>query len=226
MLPPMFGSIITFRRMSRLLRLCRSSLGKKYIMAMTGLLLGLFLLAHAAGNSLLLQSREAFTAYAEHLREYRLLLPLAGLLLAAVFLLHALTGLSLFVSNRRAKGGRNTVSAAAGGQTLTSRAMPWTGTAVLAFLLVHLATVRFADPDLPTAERLGRALTEPLPALLHVVGVAALTLHISHGFWSLTQTFGLNHPRWNGLVKGCAWLAVIVIAGVFGSIILLYALRL
>ncbi len=194
-------------------------------MALTGLLLGLFLLAHAVGNSLLFQGREVFTAYAEHLREYRLLLPLAGLLLAGVFLLHALTGISLFFSNRRAKGGRNAVRATAGGQTLASRTMPWTGIAALAFLLVHLAAVRFADPTLPTVERLGKALTDPLIALAHAGGVAAIALHTSHGFWSLTQTLGLNHPRWNGLIRACAWLAVIVIAGIFGSIILLYALR-
>ncbi len=211
--------------MSALLRFCRSSLGRKYIMALTGLLLGLFLLVHAVGNSLLLQGAEVFNAYAEHLRQYRLLLPAAGLLLAAVGLLHALTGLSLFYSNRQAKGRRNTVRAAAGGQTLASRTMPQTGTAVLVFLLVHLAAVRFADPALPTAARVGRALTEPLPALLHALGVAAVTLHVSHGFWSLTQTFGLNHPRWNGLIRVCVWLAAGVISGIFSSIILLHALK-
>lgn len=211
--------------MSRLLRLYRSSLGKKYIMALTGLLLGLFLLAHAAGNSLLLQSREAFTAYAEQLHEYRLLLPTAGLLLAGLVLLHAFTGLSLAYSNRRAKGGRNAVRAVAGGQTIAARAMPWTGAAVLVFLLIHLATVRFADSALLTVERLDKALTDPLFALLHVAGLAALTVHLSHGFWSLTQTLGLHHPRWNGLIRVCAWLAVIVPVGVFGSVILFYTLR-
>ncbi len=55
--------------------------------------------------------------------------------------------------------------------------------------------------------------------------MAAIALHTSHGFWSLTQTLGLNHPRWNSLIRACAWLAVIVIAGIFGSIILLYAVR-
>jgi len=212
--------------MSRLLRFCRSSLGRKYIMALTGLLLGLFLLAHAAGNSLLLQGREAFNAYAEHLHELRLLLPLAGLLLAAVFLLHALTGISLFLSNRRAKGGRYAVRSAAGGQTLTAGAMLWTGAAVLIFLCIHLAAVRFANPALPAAERVSHVLTDPLLALVHAAGIAALALHISHGFWSLTQTLGISHPRCNGLIRACAWLAVIVIAGIFGSIILLHALRL
>ncbi|CAK8716231.1 MAG: succinate dehydrogenase subunit C [Candidatus Electronema aureum] len=202
--------------MSHVFRVFASSLGKKYIMALTGLLLGGFLLVHAAGNSLIFQGREAFTAYAEHLHSFRLILPTAGLLLLAIFLLHIVTGISLFLSNRKAQGHRYAVSkSATETQAWIARTMPATGTTVLAFLLLHLGTVHFADQAVPLADRISQTLTDPLLAVLYAVGIAALALHISHGFWSLTQTFGINHPRYNGLIKICTYLVVILVSSLF-----------
>jgi succinate dehydrogenase / fumarate reductase cytochrome b subunit len=100
--------------------------------------------------------------------------------------------------------------------------MPLTGAANLAFLLLHLATVRFADPAAPVAARVAKVLTDPLFALLYAAGIASLTMHAAHGFWSLTQSLGLNHPGWNGLIKGCAILAAALMAGIFSGIILLH----
>lgn len=209
--------------MSRFLQqICASTLGRKYIMALTGLLLGGFLVFHAAGNSLIFQSREAFSAYAERLRSLGLLLPTAGILLLAVFLVHIVTGASLFLRSWRAKGHRCAVSASAGGQTLASRSMPFTGAVNLAFLLLHLATVRFADPAVPVAERISQTLTSPLLASLYAAGIAALALHISHGFWSMLQSLGISHPRWNRLLRAFGCVAAALISGVFADIILLH----
>lgn len=198
--------------MSHVFRVFASSLGRKYIMALTGLLLGGFLLVHAAGNSLIFQGREAFTAYAEHLHSFRLILPTASLLLLAIFLLHIITGISLFLGNRKAQGHRYAVSKSA---VWIARTMPATGTTVLAFLLLHLGTVHFADQTMPLADKISQTLTDPLLAVLYAVGIAALSLHISHGFWSLTQTLGINHPRYNGLIKICTYLVVILVSSLF-----------
>jgi succinate dehydrogenase / fumarate reductase cytochrome b subunit len=211
--------------MSRFIRICASSLGRKYIMALTGLLLGGFLLVHAAGNSMIFQGWEAFTAYAEHLHSLGLLMPTAGILLLAIFLLHIITGISLFLRNRKAKGSRYAVSKSAGGQTWASRTMLYTGVAVLAFILLHLGTVRFADQAVPVADRVSKVLTNPLLATLYAAGITALSLHISHGFWSLTQSLGMNHPAWNGIIRGCAWLGMLLIGGIFIGIIFLFALK-
>ncbi|WP_417913219.1 succinate dehydrogenase cytochrome b subunit [Candidatus Electronema sp. TJ] len=209
--------------MSRFLRhICASTLGRKYIMALTGLLLGSFLAVHAAGNSLIFQSPEALSAYAEHLHSFSLLLHSFSLLLLAVLLVHIATGISLFLRSRRAKGRSCAVSASAGGQTWASRTMLFTGLANLAFLLLHLATVRFADQALPTAERISRTLTSPLLAALYTVGIAALALHISHGFWSTLQSLGISHSRWNGLLRTCAGCSAALISTVFAAIILLH----
>ncbi len=209
--------------MSRLPYFFSSSLGRKYIMALTGLLLGGFLVVHAAGNSLIFQSREAFTAYADHLHSLGLLLPAAGLLLLAVFLLHILTGFSLALHNWRAKGSRPALcKSPARWCGWPARIMPYSGVAVLAFLLLHLATVRFADQTVPVAERISQTLTDPLLAGLYAAGIAALGLHISHGFWSLTQSLGLNHPRWNWLLRTVGCLCGSLSISVFAGIILLH----
>ncbi len=208
--------------MSRFLQFCASTLGRKYIMALTGLLLGGFLVFHAAGNSLIFQHREAFSTYAQWLHSLGLFLPTAGILLLMVFLVHIATGASLFLRSRRAKGRGYAVSASAGGQTWVSRAMPFTGAANLAFLMLHLATVRFADSAVPVVERISRALTDPLLASLYAVGIAALALHISHGFWSMLQSLGISHPRWNRLLRTLVCVTAALISGIFADIILLH----
>lgn len=208
--------------MSRFMQICASSVGRKYIMALTGLLLGGFLLFHAAGNSLIFQSRDAFAAYAEHLRSLGPLLSAAGMLLLIILLLHIVTGISLVLRNVTAKGKRYAVSRLTIRRSWAARTMAFTGAANIAFLLLHLGTVRFADQTVPAADRVGRVLADPVFALLYAAGITALALHVSHGFWSMTQSLGIHHPNWNSLIRDCGLLAAILIAGVFLGIVALH----
>jgi succinate dehydrogenase / fumarate reductase cytochrome b subunit len=215
----LFYSSRTYKEMSSFLRSCTSSLGKKYIMALSGILLGGFLLVHAAGISTVFQGSKTFNAYAAQLRSLGLFLPAAGMILLTVFLLHILTGFSLVLRNWKAKGQRYAIRrSAAGLRSLPARIMPYTGTAVLAFLVLHLATVRFADQAVPIAERVSRALADPWLAGLHAVGFTALGLHIAHGFWSLTQTLGINHPNINRLIRAASSLIALLLTGIFCSV--------
>lgn len=189
-------------------------------MALTGILLSCFLLFHVAGNSLILYSQTAFIAYAEALHALGPLLPTASLLLLTVFLLHVIIGFSLAKDNYQAKGRRYAVRRSAiGPSTWPARIMPFTGGAVLLFLLLHLATLRLSDHAAPISDRVSQILTDPLLALLYAVGIAALGLHIIHGFQSMLQSLGCNHPRWNNLLKGLSWLAFLLITGVFTAIV-------
>lgn len=200
-----------------------SSLAKKYLMASTGLFLGSFLLFHAAGNSLVLYDQELFASYAEHLQSLGLLLLLAEIFLLSVFLLHILTGVSLILSNRKAKGQNYAIKTSALElRGWPSRIMPITGTGVLLFLLLHLVTLRFMDQAASIPERMERVLTETRLAIFYFAGIVVLSLHISHGFWSLTQSLGINHPRWNGLIKGLGRLATFFSFAIFTTIIFVY----
>ena len=187
--------------MSWFIQTCTSSLGKKYIMAITGLMLGGFLLVHAAGNSSIFWGRSAFLAYAEHLHALGPLIPVAEIILLTIFLLHIITGINLFLQNLQARTERYAVSSATGGRTWGSRTMPYTGLAILLFILMHLVNVRFTDQSVPIADIVDKVLTHPFYSLLYTMGMLVLALHISHGFWSLFQTMGINHPRYNGFIR-------------------------
>jgi len=194
---------------------CSSSVGKKYIMAVTGLMLGGFLFVHAAGNSSIFWGRNAFISYAEHLHSLGPLIPVAEILLLAVFLLHVITGLTLFFRNKEARTERYLVDKTAGGRTWGSRTMPYTGAAVLAFITLHLFNVRFVNQSVPIADIVNAVLTNPFYSLLYATGITLLALHISHGFWSLFQSMGLNHPRYNSCIRTTAYLVCSVIISVF-----------
>ena len=204
-----------------LIRTLSSSLGKKYIMACTGLLLGCFLLVHAAGNTTIFLGREMFLSYAEHLHSLGFLVHLAELALLTVFFLHVVTALMLFVGNRGARPSRYAVQRSAGGRSWGSKSMPWTGLVILAFILVHLANFHFRDPDRSIADLVAAVLGRPSYTLLYVVGLTALGLHISHGFWSLFQSLGVNHPKYDGLIRGGGLVLSALIGAVFWGIVLL-----
>jgi succinate dehydrogenase / fumarate reductase cytochrome b subunit len=200
-----------------------SSLGRKYTMALTGFLLGVFLLTHAAGNSFIFLGKVAFNAYAEQLHSLGPLVPLAELLLLIIFLTHIFIGIRLFLKNQDATGSRYAVKSSSGGETWGSRTMPWTGLTILAFLFLHLFNVRFVDQTLPIANIVEQTLAHPLYTLFYLFGITALTLHISHGFWSLLQTWGVHHPRYNALIRGGACLLAVLICMVFiGVVVVLW----
>ena len=104
-----------------------SSVGKKLMMALTGLAFTGFLAGHLAGNLTIYSGRAAFNGYAEKLHSLGPLLKLVELGLIIFAAVHILTGLWLFLQNRKARPVRYTLDASAGGRTLSSRTMPYTG---------------------------------------------------------------------------------------------------
>ena len=83
--------------MSWFIQTCRSSLGKKYIMALTGFMLGGFLLVHTIGNSTIFWGRSAFNAYAHHLHSLGIFVPIFEIGLYSIFFLHVFVGITLFL---------------------------------------------------------------------------------------------------------------------------------
>src|SRR4051794_20567806 len=128
--------------MNLLLVPVRSSLGKKYVMAVTGLVLVLFVIGHMLGNLLLFAGPDALNSYAKALKDKPALLWAARLGLLAAFLIHVYLGLRLTRENVQARGTgyvyEDTVQA-----SWASRHMLLTGLVVLAFLLYHLAHFTF-----------------------------------------------------------------------------------
>lgn len=209
--------------MSSFIRPFTSSVGKKYIMAVTGLLLGGFLLVHAAGNSSIFWGQNAFNNYASHLHSLGILINLAEAALLFTFILHVGIGLNLYIKNSTVRNQRYAVNKSAGGRTLGSRTMFYTGLAILAFLVLHLFNFHFADDrQKQIFEIVNPVLNTPVYTIIYAVAMLVIGLHTSHGFWSFFQSLGVNHPKYDRMLRITAWTACIGIAGLFLAIVLLF----
>ncbi|MDH5523914.1 MAG: succinate dehydrogenase cytochrome b subunit [Desulfobulbaceae bacterium] len=196
-----------------------SSIGKKTGMALTGLFLGLFMVVHLIGNATAFAGRATFLAYSEHLHGLGMLVTIFELLLLFALLGHlSLAGL-LFLENRKARPIRYQV--VAGSSTLAAKTMIYTGLLILVFIGVHLADFHFSAGSRPMADTVRATLSRPWSAAYYIVSGLALALHVSHGFWSLFQSLGLEHPRYSPLIKGVAAFFSIALGLVFTLIPLL-----
>jgi succinate dehydrogenase / fumarate reductase cytochrome b subunit len=187
----------------------RSAVGKKWVMAVTGVMLLGYVLAHMVGNLKLYLGADDLDHYGEFLRE--LLVPILprtitlwlmrGGLIAA-FVLHVHAAYSLTLMNRRARptayAGRREYVAA----DFASRSMRYTGVIVLLYVFWHLADLTWgtANGDFVRGDPYNNMVYsfQRIPvALIYIVATVALCIHIFHGTWSLFQSLGLNNPRFN-----------------------------
>jgi succinate dehydrogenase / fumarate reductase cytochrome b subunit len=196
-----------------------SSIGKKLMMALTGLAFIGFLAAHLAGNLTIYGGKGAFNAYAEKLHTLGPLLAVMELGLAAFALVHITTGLWLFIQNRRARPVRYTLDRSRGGRTLGSRTMPYTGLIILAFVALHLTNFTFRDKTGTTIyDIVAAAFSSPWTVLLYAAAMIVLGLHVRHGFWSAFQTIGANHPKYMPAIEVLSVALGVVVALGFGLI--------
>jgi succinate dehydrogenase / fumarate reductase cytochrome b subunit len=126
----------------------------------------------------------------------------SGLLLSLFLLTHLLTGIILYLENLQARPSRYSVSTSEGGRSWGSRTMPYTGIIIIVFIIVHLLNFHFTDKSVPVAD---------LVRGLLIVSLLAVALHLSHGAWSLFQSIGFNHDKYNGLLlKGALAFSILV----------------
>ena len=205
--------------MKWLIRALSSSIGKKQIMAVTGLGFSLFVLTHLLGNLTVYSGKEAFLSYVEKLHSLGGLVTLAELGLVVFAVLHIGLGLLLFVQNLQARPVRYAVKKRAGGRTIGSITAPYTGFLILVFIIVHLSKFRFVDKAMTDDFIiLSNTFTQVGYVLFYVFGVIVVAFHVSHGFWSGFQTIGLNHPKYMPLIQRFGTLFSVVLGMGFASI--------
>ena len=89
--------------------------------------------------------------------------------------------------------------------------MPYTGVIILVFIIVHLMNFHFTDKSVPVADLVRNLLSRPGLAFFYIFSLVALALHLSHGFWSLFQSIGFNHEKYNRfLLKGALAFCILV----------------
>ena len=186
---------------------CRSSVGRKIIVAVTGVILILFVIGHLLGNLQIFLGPEWINSYAQHLRDLGpLLWVIRGFLLLAV-LLHIYFTMLLAIENRRARPDRyrrkRNVKA-----SWASRHMAISGLSVLAFIIYHLLhftghnfNARFPllkhDPlnRFDVFSMMVYGFRNPYASAFYIIGLFLLTLHLTHGSSSFFQSLGLNNKR-------------------------------
>lgn len=187
-------------------------------MAVSGVVLFLFVLEHLAGNLLLYVGPSALDAYGALLKKAPALLWAARIGLIAFAALHVWSATALTLASRAARpeGYRETRRQEA---TYASLTMRWGGVLILLFLIFHLMDLTFGNAN-PAFEE-GRVyhnvvatFSRPPVAIFYVVAMVALGFHLYHGLWSMLQTLGVSHPRYDAARKRLAALfAVVIVAG-------------
>jgi succinate dehydrogenase / fumarate reductase cytochrome b subunit len=196
----------------------RSSIGKKVVMAASGAVLFGFVLGHLAGNLQVYLGPAAINAYAEKLRHFPALLWAARVGLIVAVVLHVASAWSLTRASRAARpvGYRERESRES---TYASRTMRWGGVIIALFVGYHLMHFTFgnAHPSFVPGDVFHNMITgfRSVPvSVFYIAAMIALGLHLYHGVWSMMQTLGLSHPRYDHLRHAFATLvAVLVVAG-------------
>jgi succinate dehydrogenase / fumarate reductase cytochrome b subunit len=228
---PVSGTAVRPRkRKPFLIDLYSTALGKKYVMAITGIIGIGFVIVHMVGNLKVylgvVDGRYDIDTYGEFLRD--LLVPLLPrtvalwtlrIVLITALALHLHAAYSLTVLNRRARpvkyqSKRDYVAA-----DFAARTMRWSGIIVLLFIAFHLAdlTWGWANPGFVRGEvyrNLDASLSRIPVAIIYIVANIVLGIHLFHGTWSLFQSLGWNSPRFNRWRRGLATaIATIIVVG-------------
>jgi succinate dehydrogenase / fumarate reductase cytochrome b subunit len=194
-------------------QLLKSSIVKKQIVAVTGLMLILFLIGHLAGNLYMFAGPEAFNAYAKKLASLRPGLLFIEAALLAVFLIHLSLTALLVLENIKARGDSGyQVQKSRGGRSLAARLMPLTGTVILLFIGWHLLDFTFSDHHGPRGvlsdgKSYGlygvvyNAFLDPIHSGFYILAMACVGFHLSHGIQSFFQTLGFYHPYYSSIIK-------------------------
>jgi len=215
----------------------KRSIARKQVVAVTGVLLLVFVFFHLAGNMYIFSGPDKFNSYASVLKKLRPWLYFLEVGLALLALVHIYFTITLVIENLRARGQRYAVYRSVGERTLGSRLMPFTGSAILLFVFLHIWDFTFADlgarsfidvfdPD--TEETIAvnfelygvvyNSFRDPVHCMAYVVAMMALGFHLTHAIQGAVQTFGLGDLRYMPAIRLLSWLIGIAVAVLYISV--------
>lgn len=206
----------------------KSSIGRKQIVAVTGLLLIGYLIIHLAGNLLLFAGPTLFNKYADTLGGLRPAITFVEIGLFLVFVIHIYVTATLVLENIRARSSDYAVKRNQGERSWATRLMPYSGTFLLAFVIWHVCDFTLTDKHGGRSfigdQSYGlygivyNSFTNPMHSTLYIIAMACLGLHLWHGVESFMQTFGWNNAQRVYTVRTVSqWFAVGMTLG-FSSI--------
>lgn len=185
------------------MRLLSDSIGRKAVMAVTGLLMVLFVVMHLLGNLSIFAGANGINAYALKLHELAPVVWLTRIVMGVAVVLHVALSIQITLENEQANPTKYAVDRSLRA-TFAGKTMIWTGLVLGVFIVAHLLhfTVRAFPGTVVGTDALGRfdvfamvvdGFRKASIALPYVAAMVALFLHLSHGFQSLFQTLGLSN---------------------------------
>jgi succinate dehydrogenase / fumarate reductase, cytochrome b subunit len=219
-------STIAINPIHRAVRFYEAPIGKKAVMAITGVLLFGYVIAHLLGNLQIYGDPEQINRYAAllHNPANAMLLWVARIVLLLAVLLHITAAVQLWGQNNAARPVQYRKKADVP-SSYAARTMRWSGVIIAAFVIFHVAHLTAgAVPGLPQEEI---AIHQPDVranvihgfqnigvSIFYIVAMILLCMHLYHGIWSMFQSLGLFHPRYTPAIKkGAALIAILIAAG-------------
>jgi succinate dehydrogenase / fumarate reductase cytochrome b subunit len=216
-----------------------STIGRKVLMALTGLFLIIFLIVHLTGNLQLLSSDggKSFNIYAKFMTSNPFIKS-TSYLLYATFLIHIIWAIILSAKNRQSRPVGYAVQPGNVSSSWSSRNMGILGTIILIFLVIHLRNFWYEMhwgginkvsydgveyKDLYTV--VNASFSQWWYVALYTVSMLGLMFHLYHGFKSAFQSLGVNHPKYTPLIKGVGYAIAIIIPALFASIPIIMFLK-
>jgi succinate dehydrogenase / fumarate reductase cytochrome b subunit len=220
--------------------LLKSSLAKKYLMALTGLFLCLFLVGHLLGNLQLFatgpEGAEKFNLYAKFMTTNPLIMVMSYLTYACI-LFHVIDGFVLTIQNRKARPVKYVVEKGSANSSWSSRNMAVLGTILLVFIVTHMQHFWFVmhfggieqvliegesvkDLHAVVMNFFNPAINSSAPIMvgLYVFAMAAMGYHLQHGFSSAFQSMGLNHAKYTPVINKLGTTFCVLVPLAFASI--------
>ena len=222
--------------------LFKSSLGRKYLMALSGLFLCTFLIVHCIGNLQLFKDDggQAFNEYT-YFMTHNPLIKFVSYVNYILILLHVIDGFSLVMANKKARPQAYKNVNQSKSSTWSSRNMGILGTLILIFLVVHMRTfwfemkfgtmplIKYDGSDIDYKDMytiVAEAFSQAWYVALYVICMFALAFHLFHGFQSAFQTFGINHHRYTPVIKAIGvGVFAIIIPALFAAMPLFFLLN-
>lgn len=205
--------------MSSLSKAFTSSIGKKFVMGLTGIFLISFLIIHVAINALIfLNDGGATFNVAADFMGHNIVVRIMEIGLFAGIILHIVQAIMLTSQNNAARPQKYAYNKASANSKWYSRSMGLLGTLILMFLVMHLyhfwwptKVAVFNHEEHNTFQNIVAIFQDPLVVVVYVLGVISLGYHLLHGFQSAFQTMGWNHKKWTPVVKTVGiWYSIIV----------------
>jgi succinate dehydrogenase / fumarate reductase cytochrome b subunit len=221
------GGCSSYEEGKGLMGLFSDSIGRKVVMAISGLLMVLFVIGHLAGNLSIFAGPDGLNSYAQHLHELAPVVWATRVVMGAAVILHLIIAIQVTTENSAAKPTRYAVSRSLRA-TFASKTMIWTGVLIGGFIVYHLLHFTFRiTPGLVLGNDGDRfdvysmvvgALGNTLTGLVYIAAMVSLFLHLSHGIQSAFQSLGLSNGKLLPKYSVAGTVASVIFLVGFGSI--------